>query len=77
MVLLQNCHALSLRHSYGAGIVFEFSRKHFQKSRFSGSVRADNAVAVARRKFHIDVFKQRLVAEFDTDIGYNYHSQLP
>ena len=77
VVLLQNGHTLSLRHSYSAGIVFEFSRKHFQKSRFSGSVRADNAVAVARRKFHIDVFKQRLVAEFDTDIGYGYHSQLP
>ncbi len=40
----------------------------FQKGRFARAVRADHAVAVAGRELQVDVLKQRLSAELQTEI---------
>ena len=57
MVLLQEGETLAGRHGDFSLGGFQFAGKNLQKSRFTGTVSTDQAVAVAFGEFDINIFK--------------------
>ena len=71
MVLLQNAHPVVRAHSHRAGGRLQRAGKDAQQRGLAGAVRSDDAIAVAGRKFQIDVFIQRAARELQADVGYS------
>ena len=63
LVLLEHRHALFRGYGNAAGGRLKLAGENFNKRRFSGSVCADYAVAVAGRKLQINARKQNVSAE--------------
>ena len=57
---------------YLAGIRLEFAGKQFEEGRFTGAVGADDAVAVAGRKFEVDILEKDALPEGKAKIAYRY-----
>ncbi|MNW65445.1 hypothetical protein D3C74_438290 [compost metagenome] len=57
MILLQHSHTFARSHMHVPGVGFNLSGQDLQKSRFTGTVRPDQAVAVSWCEFYVYIFK--------------------
>ncbi len=76
LVLVEHRDALSSPPGNLAPIRLKLTCHNFQKGGFSGAVRPDQAVAVARSKLDIDVLEDDPLAIGESNIGYSYHGRV-
>ena len=62
----------ALQHDI-AGALLEFAAQYFHEGRLATAVRADQPIAVAVGEFDRDLFKQRLRAKLNGDVGSRKH----
>ena len=73
VILLEDAHAEIFRDRDLTGGGFQLTAENFQECGFSGTVCADDAIAVAGIELKVYIFKQRVAAELQTDIGNSNH----
>ena len=70
VILLQHRHTIARFEADAAAIGVEFTRQYFHKGGLARTVGTDDAVAVAARKFNIDLIKEDTLAELKTEFRY-------
>ena len=73
VVLGEDGHALARADGDLALVGLELAREELQEGGLARAVRADDAVAIARGEFEVDVLEEEAFAEGEREFGYAYH----
>ncbi len=76
LVLVELAHAhAGLKHDL-AGALIKLTAEHFHQRGFAATIGSDQPIAVAVGEFDRDLFKKRLGAELDAEIGGGKHGRV-
>jgi hypothetical protein len=76
LVLVEHGDSLSRAPDNFPPIRFKLTRQNLQKGGFAGTVRPDQAVAVAGGKLDIDVLEDDPLAIGESNVGCGYHGHV-
>ena len=76
VILLQDREALARRDLDRAARRLELAREQLQERRFASAVRANDAIAVARRELQVDVLVEDALAELEAQVVRGNHRRV-